>query len=109
VTHDQSEALSVSDRIAVMNEGQVLQIGTPFEIYEAPADSFVARFIGETNVLDAADLPDMGMFFPKEGGMVYIDTIAVMKGAKNVDNAYAFINFILKPENLAKIYDAYGL
>ena len=52
VTHDQSEALSVSDRIAVMNEGKVLQIGTPFEIYEAPADSFVARFIGETNVLD---------------------------------------------------------
>ncbi len=52
VTHDQSEALSVSDRIAVMNEGKVLQIGTPFEIYESPADSFVARFIGETNILD---------------------------------------------------------
>lgn len=52
VTHDQSEALSVSDRIAVMNEGRVLQIGTPFEIYEAPADTFVAKFIGETNILD---------------------------------------------------------
>jgi spermidine/putrescine transport system ATP-binding protein len=52
VTHDQSEALSVSDRIAVMNEGRVLQIGTPFEIYEAPADTFVAKFIGETNVMD---------------------------------------------------------
>ena len=58
--------------------------------------------------LDPADLPNMGMFFPKEGGMLYIDTISVMKGAKNIDNAYAFINFILKPENLAKIYDAYG-
>ena len=50
VTHDQSEALSVSDRIAVMNHGKVLQVGTPYEIYEAPATEFVARFIGETNI-----------------------------------------------------------
>jgi spermidine/putrescine transport system ATP-binding protein len=50
VTHDQSEALSVSDRIAVMNQGKVLQIGTPFEIYETPATEFVAKFIGETNM-----------------------------------------------------------
>jgi len=50
VTHDQSEALSVSDRIAVMNKGKVLQIGTPYEIYEAPATRFVASFIGETNI-----------------------------------------------------------
>lgn len=53
VTHDQSEALSVSDRIAVMNHGQVLQIGTPYEIYESPATQFVAQFIGETNLFDA--------------------------------------------------------
>lgn len=53
VTHDQSEALSVSDRIAVMNQGKVLQIGTPFEIYENPATEFVAQFIGETNIFDA--------------------------------------------------------
>lgn len=51
VTHDQQEALSVSDRVAVMNQGSVLQIGAPVEIYEAPADSFVAKFIGETNYL----------------------------------------------------------
>lgn len=50
VTHDQSEALSVSDRIAVMNQGKVLQIGSPFEIYESPATEFVAQFIGETNI-----------------------------------------------------------
>jgi spermidine/putrescine transport system ATP-binding protein len=49
VTHDQSEALSVSDRIAVMNKGKVLQVGTPYEIYEAPATRFVAQFIGESN------------------------------------------------------------
>ena len=53
VTHDQSEALSVSDRIAVMNQGKVLQIGTPYEIYESPATDFVARFIGETNLFPA--------------------------------------------------------
>jgi spermidine/putrescine transport system ATP-binding protein len=53
VTHDQQEALSVSDRIAVMNSGDVLQVGTPHEIYESPATDFVARFIGETNLFDA--------------------------------------------------------
>jgi spermidine/putrescine transport system ATP-binding protein len=49
VTHDQQEALSVSDRIAVMNNGKVQQIGTSYEIYEMPSNSFVANFIGETN------------------------------------------------------------
>jgi len=53
VTHDQQEALSVSDRLAVMNQGDLLQIGTPHEIYESPKTDFVARFIGETNLFDA--------------------------------------------------------
>lgn len=53
VTHDQSEALSVSDRIAVINKGKALQVGTPFEIYESPATEFVAEFIGETNIFNA--------------------------------------------------------
>jgi len=52
VTHDQEEALTMSDRIAVMSEGEIRQVGTPHEIYEAPVDRFVANFIGETNVLD---------------------------------------------------------
>ena len=51
VTHDQQEALSVSDRVAVMNEGNIEQIGTPFEIYESPQTNFVANFIGETNLI----------------------------------------------------------
>ena len=51
VTHDQEEALAMSDRIAVMSEGEVRQIGEPAEIYNAPADRFVAGFIGETNFL----------------------------------------------------------
>jgi spermidine/putrescine transport system ATP-binding protein len=52
VTHDQEEALAMSDRIAVMNGGRVEQIGTPREIYERPQTSFVADFIGSLNALD---------------------------------------------------------
>ena len=53
VTHDQEEALSVSDRVAVMNQGILLQTGSPHDIYESPATDFVAQFIGETNLFDA--------------------------------------------------------
>jgi spermidine/putrescine transport system ATP-binding protein len=53
VTHDQGEAMSISDRIAVMRGGKVEQVGRPAEIYEAPRTSFVAAFIGDTNFLDA--------------------------------------------------------
>ncbi len=52
VTHDQEEALTMSDRIAVMSRGRVLQVGKPAGIYEQPADRFVADFIGETNFLE---------------------------------------------------------
>jgi len=51
VTHDQEEALTMSDRIAVMSAGRVLQVGSPHDIYERPANRFVASFIGETNFL----------------------------------------------------------
>ncbi|WP_352336818.1 spermidine/putrescine ABC transporter ATP-binding protein PotA [Psychrobacter sp. 16-MNA-CIBAN-0192] len=53
VTHDQEEALSMSDRIAVMKDGKFQQIGTPIEIYENPANLFTAKFIGETNLFKA--------------------------------------------------------
>lgn len=52
VTHDQKEALSMADRIAVMNAGQIIQIGTPEELYNRPATRFVADFLGEANFLD---------------------------------------------------------
>ncbi len=52
VTHDQGEAMAMSDRIAVMDQGRVLQVGTPEEIYEAPKTRFVADFVGHTNVFD---------------------------------------------------------
>ena len=52
VTHDQEEALALSDRVVVMNKGRVEQIGTPSEIYSAPATRFVAGFVGAMNVLE---------------------------------------------------------
>ncbi len=52
VTHDQEEAFAMSDRVVVMSEGTIMQIGTPQEIYEEPENLFVARFVGEINVLE---------------------------------------------------------
>jgi spermidine/putrescine transport system ATP-binding protein len=52
VTHDQEEALTMSDRIAVMNAGRIAQIGTPQEVYESPADAYVADFLGAANLLE---------------------------------------------------------
>lgn len=53
VTHDQEEALSISDRVVVMNRGRIDQVGPPVEIYNAPATAFVAQFVGELNTLSA--------------------------------------------------------
>jgi iron(III) transport system ATP-binding protein len=61
VTHDQIEAMSMSDEVVVMNQGRILQSGTPEEIYNQPSNSFVARFIGKSNWL----VPDDIMFRPE--------------------------------------------
>ncbi|QGN08031.1 ABC transporter ATP-binding protein [Halorhabdus sp. CBA1104] len=53
VTHDQAEALAISDRIGVVNDGRIEQVGTPEEVYRNPATRFVAQFVGENNVFDA--------------------------------------------------------
>jgi len=58
VTHDQEEALTMSDTIVVMNEGKIQQIGTPIDIYNEPKNVFVASFIGESNILDGVMLED---------------------------------------------------
>jgi spermidine/putrescine transport system ATP-binding protein len=58
VTHDQEEALTLSDRIAVMDHGEVVQIGGPAEIYESPRSAFVAEFIGESNFLSGTALTE---------------------------------------------------
>ena len=62
VTHDQEEALSMSDRVLVMQDGRAQQVGTPRQIYESPANLFVARFIGEINVFDGVVQRELGDF-----------------------------------------------
>lgn len=68
VTHDQKEALSLSDRIAVMNEGKFLQIGTPDEIYETPQTIFVASFMGASNIFS-------GRVVSQNNGMIELKTL----------------------------------
>ena len=63
VTHDQEEALTMSDKIVVMNAGSIEQIGTPLEIYNEPVNSYVARFIGESNIMDGVMLADYKVRF----------------------------------------------
>ena len=63
VTHDQEEALTMSDTIVVMNNGTIQQIGTPQDIYNEPKNTFVARFIGESNILDGIMLEDYKVAF----------------------------------------------
>ncbi|MDX2447822.1 MAG: ABC transporter ATP-binding protein [Desulfobacterales bacterium] len=72
VTHDQKEALSVSDRIGIMNEGAFLQIGTPDEIYEKPGSIFVASFMGATNIFS-------GKVVSQKGGNIELETSEGLK------------------------------
>ena len=63
VTHDQEEALTMSDTVVVMSEGKIQQIGTPIDIYNEPVNAFVADFIGESNILDGVMLEDYKVRF----------------------------------------------
>ncbi len=76
VTHDQEEALTMSDRIAVMSDGLILQVGEPEEIYESPANKFVADFIGETNFLDGQVAAQDGDFVEIQVGQSGIVRLA---------------------------------
>ncbi|MDR1072361.1 MAG: ABC transporter ATP-binding protein [Treponema sp.] len=107
VTHDQTEALSVSDRIAVMNSGDVLQVGTPYEIYESPSTNFVARFIGETNLFDGAAASVTKLDKPDKNGdieyMVELDIPALgMVKVTTVDvvEVGQTVSFTVRPEKI---------
>ena len=98
VTHDQTEALALSDRIAVLSQGRIEQIGTPSEIYEWPASAFVADFIGSSNLLKArvhgagtgAD-PGAGTAMETEHGLVLtVPRVADLSGAS--------VTLLLRPE-----------
>ena len=62
VTHDQEEALTMSDTIVVMNQGYIQQVGTPEDIYNEPKNAFVADFIGDSNILSATMVHDRPTF-----------------------------------------------
>ncbi|HEX2909432.1 MAG TPA: ABC transporter ATP-binding protein [Chloroflexia bacterium] len=81
VTHDQEEALSLSDRIVVMNAGRIEQIGTPFEIYNFPATPFVARFVGTLNVMQAKVVDPAQGRLEIDGQPVY--TASPLSNARN--------------------------
>ncbi len=68
VTHDQEEALTMSDTVVVMNHGEIQQIGTPQDIYNEPVNAFVADFIGESNIIDGVMRTD---YFVEIGGIVF--------------------------------------
>jgi spermidine/putrescine transport system ATP-binding protein len=97
VTHDQGEAMSISDTIAVMNQGRIEQIGKPAEIYETPRTSFVAAFIGDTNFLEGRVTESLGERFSRAEipglGAVMIDNDKPVRPGDR-------IHLSLRPEKL---------
>jgi ABC-type Fe3+/spermidine/putrescine transport system ATPase subunit len=96
VTHDQTEALALSDRIAVLSHGHIEQIGTPGEIYERPATAFVAEFIGSSNLL-AARIVERGV----PGMIVETSTGLRLRCASDGDGGGADVSVLLRPERIA--------
>jgi spermidine/putrescine transport system ATP-binding protein len=93
VTHDQEEALTMSDRMAVMNHGHVEQAGSPREVYEEPRTSFVAGFLGVSNLLDAEAGPDSGACSLKIGER----TFRAEQGATQTRGA---VKAMIRPERI---------
>ena len=95
VTHDQEEALSMSDRIAVMSNGKVQQVGTPQEVYEFPINRFVAEFIGDANFMDARIV---GL----EGDHVVCETTGGILRAPRMDGSRIgdSVTIFLRPEKV---------
>jgi putative spermidine/putrescine transport system ATP-binding protein len=95
VTHDQEEALSISDRIVVMYGGKAEQVGTPFEIYNRPSTKFVANFVGTLNVLE-------GTVTDASSGTVRVGTSEVsLKGKLNGSKAGDTLSLALRPEAIS--------
>ncbi|MBO9128489.1 ABC transporter ATP-binding protein [Bacillus sp. 165] len=91
VTHDQEEAMSMSDRIAVMNKGKIEQLGTPKEIYHEPKSMFVATFIGENNILSNGEgyvsvRPEKVKVYPREEAFAVNNRLATIEDVEFVGN-----------------------
>jgi putative spermidine/putrescine transport system ATP-binding protein len=95
VTHDQEEALSISDRIVVMYGGKAEQVGTPFEIYNRPATKFVANFVGTLNVLEGT------VTDPATGAVQVGANSVLLKGKLNGSKAGDPLSLALRPEAIS--------
>jgi putative spermidine/putrescine transport system ATP-binding protein len=105
VTHDQEEALTMSDRVAVMQRGRIEQLGTPAELYEAPATQFVADFLGESNFVDGVTVGALtaGRWLIRAaGGLEFRGVGAVPLQAGQLVTA------AVRPEKLVPVGDAAG-
>lgn len=96
VTHDQEEALVLADRVAIMDQGRVVQVGTPREVYDAPANRFVAEFVGEVNAMS-------GRVIGVEHGVVVVITPAGLVRAPNRANVSVGVDVavMVRPERTA--------
>jgi len=99
VTHDQEEALSMSDTVVVMSEGRIQQIGTPIDIYNEPENAFVADFIGESNILDGVMLEDKKVAF---SGHVF-DCVDIGFGKKEP------VDVVVRPEDVDIVPEDKGM
>lgn len=95
VTHDQEEALTMSDRVAVMHDGSIQQAGTPREIYDRPRTEFVATFLGASNILEATIKGNEGAstIIDVAGNTLQVGTVSADAGAK--------VRFALRPEKIS--------
>ncbi len=91
VTHDQEEAMELGDRIAVMNEGRIEQVARPREVYQEPATEFVARFVGEVNVLP-------GQMYR---GYAYSGSLAIRMAGDDPPREGSCVKVILRPEDIS--------
>lgn len=99
VTHDQEEALTMSDTIVVMNEGKIQQIGTPIDIYNEPKNAFIASFIGESNILEGIMNEDFVVSFSN-------------RKFKCVDKGFEInekIDVVIRPEDLELVDENSGM
>ena len=99
VTHDQEEALSMSDTVVVMSEGRIQQSGTPIDIYNEPENAFVADFIGESNILDGVMLEDRKVAF---SGHVF-DCVDAGFGKKEP------VDVVVRPEDVDIVAEEKGM
>jgi len=93
VTHDQKEALSIADRIALLKDGKLIQVGTPDELYHRPCSSFVADFIGQTNLLS-------GKVVERSEGLVHVRTLAGTIIARSEADVPDDVMVSIRPEQM---------